>query len=64
MKIIDNVSKFFHEVRLEMTKVTWPTRRELLNSTMVVMIAIVFLAVFIGIEDKVLSLIIEKIVVK
>ena len=32
---------FFGEVRSEMRKVAWPTRREVINSTIVVLIAVV-----------------------
>jgi preprotein translocase subunit SecE len=32
--------KFLHDVRIEMGKVTWPTRRDLLQSTIVVLVAV------------------------
>jgi preprotein translocase subunit SecE len=34
---------FFGEVKSEMRKVAWPTRREVINSTIVVLIAVVFM---------------------
>jgi preprotein translocase subunit SecE len=51
--------QFFKEVRIELTKVTWPKRDELVGSTTVVLILSVILAVFIGAVD----LIIGKIIV-
>jgi preprotein translocase subunit SecE len=39
---------FFREVRIEMKKVTWPTRKELIKSTGVVIVAVVIAAAFIG----------------
>ena len=36
-------SEFFSEVRGEMRKVAWPTRQEVINSTIVVLIAVVFM---------------------
>jgi preprotein translocase subunit SecE len=38
-----------------MKKVAWPSRQELMNSTMVVLVSTLMLAVFIGICDLVLS---------
>jgi preprotein translocase subunit SecE len=35
--------EFFSEVRGEMRKVAWPTRPEVINSTLVVIVAILFL---------------------
>jgi len=42
---------FFREVRIEMKKVTWPTRKELIKSTGVVVVAVVAAAAFIGAFD-------------
>jgi preprotein translocase subunit SecE len=39
--------QFFGEVRAELRKVTWPTRREVINSTIVVLIAVVFMTALI-----------------
>jgi preprotein translocase subunit SecE len=38
-----------------MKKVTWPTRQELVESTLVVMISVAMLTIFIGMVDFVLS---------
>jgi preprotein translocase subunit SecE len=35
--------EFLSEVRGEMRKVAWPTRPEIINSTMVVLIAVIFM---------------------
>ena len=53
--MIGNVKKFTSEVSVELKKVSWSTRRELLDSTWIVLISAVFLGVFIGITDLVLS---------
>jgi preprotein translocase subunit SecE len=49
------VREFLKEVRAEITKVSWPTRRELLDSTVVVIVTVVIVAVFIGIADRILN---------
>jgi preprotein translocase subunit SecE len=42
---------FFREVRIELKKVTWPPRKELLKSTGVVIVAVAIAGVFIGLFD-------------
>ncbi len=42
---------FFREVRVEMKKVTWPPRKELITSTGVVIVAVVIASVYIGVWD-------------
>ena len=47
---------FLREVRIEMSKVTWPGRNELRDSTLVVIVMVFIVAVFIGAVDRLLSL--------
>ena len=47
--------EFLKEVRVEATKVSWPTRSELRDSTIVVIVTVVIVSVFIGIVDRVLT---------
>ena len=49
------------EVRSEMLKVTWPTREELANSTTVVLVFSVALALFIFVTDAILSFVMDQI---
>ena len=46
---------FFNDVKLEMGKVSWSTRNELIGSTIVVIVSLAILSIFIGICDVVLS---------
>jgi len=55
MKIFSNITKFVTEVKVEMQKVSWSDRNELISSTGIVIISTALLAVFIGIVDLVLS---------
>jgi preprotein translocase SecE subunit len=48
-------------VRIEMGKVTWPPRKEVLKSTGVVIIAVVIAGVFIGVFDFIWSLIVRSV---
>jgi preprotein translocase subunit SecE len=49
------ISKFFHDVRIELSKVTWPTRKDLTQSTIVVIVAVVIAGVYIAALDGVFS---------
>ncbi len=53
--MITKVRSFIAEVMAEMKKVSWTTRRELLDSTLVVIFSSVALGLFVGIIDFVLS---------
>ncbi len=51
--------KFIREVRNEMRRVSWPSRDEVRESTTVVIVIVLILAVFIGIVDRALSFLIS-----
>jgi len=55
---------FLKDVRVEMTKVTWPTWDELKGQTIVVIVAVLMIAAFIGIVDLFLSNTIKVLVTK
>ena len=46
---------FFQEVRGELKKVSWPSRKDLLGATWVVFIATAILTAYIGVLDFLLS---------
>ena len=50
-----NPFTFLQQVRTEVSKVTWPTRRETLISTIMVLIMVVFAAAFFFIVDQALG---------
>ena len=58
--IFNKISNFIKEARAELKKVIWPTKKELKNSTVVVITTIVIASIFIGLVDifftKVLTL--------
>ena len=53
--MIGKVQKFFSEVTVELKKVNWPTRPELMEATWVVIVSTFFLGLFIGTTDFVFS---------
>ncbi len=55
MGILTKPKNFLNEVRSELSKVSWSTRKELLASTVLVISVTGILTIFIGIVDLVLS---------
>ena len=47
--------QFLREVKTELKKVTWPSRKDTLSGTLVVLVAVIIIAVFLGIVDFGLS---------
>ena len=51
----EKILQFFREVRVEIKKVTWPTRKETMASTVVVLVTTFIIGAFLGIVDFLLS---------
>jgi preprotein translocase subunit SecE len=49
--MFQRIKRFLKEVRVELTKVTWPTLAELRGSTGVVIITVLIVTIFIGVVD-------------
>ncbi len=54
-RLMQKIIQFFKEVKLELRKVTWPGRDEVIKSTIVVLIAIAILGVFLWVIDLILQ---------
>ena len=52
--VLDKLKKYVKETVAELRKMTWPTKDELIGSTIVVVVVSSILALFIGIVDRVL----------
>lgn len=50
------ISEFYHAVKLEMAKTTWPTRAEVWSTTVVVLIAVVFFGFYLWGIDLVVTM--------
>ncbi len=53
----EKISTFVKDVRSEFSKIAWPTREDLVNSTSVVLVFSAAFAAFIGLFDLVISFI-------
>ena len=50
---IGNLQTFFEEVKVELVKCSWPTRKELFGQSVVVIISVIILGAFVGLCDLV-----------
>ncbi len=53
--------QFVREVKIELKKVTWPTRKQTLGSTAVVIILVFIIGFFLGVVDMSLSKLIQMV---
>ena len=49
--VFARIATYIRDVRAEMTRVVWPTRTEVLNSSVVVITTLVFFIIFITLVD-------------
>ena len=52
---IERAVQFLREVKIELKKVTWPSRKQTLGSTAVVIILVMIVSLFLGVVDVGLS---------
>ena len=57
MVLVNTISNFFKEVYGEYKKVTWPSRKQTISATIMVVIMVVFFAIYIGAVDYCLTII-------
>ena len=60
--VIQAIKDYVRDVRVEMNKVSWPSRRELRDSTIVVIVMVIVISIFIGIVDRALSFAFEALI--
>lgn len=59
MEYIDKAKDYFKDVVVELKRVTWPSKKDTIAATWVVIITVVILSVFLGIVDIGLSQLIK-----
>src|SRR3989338_1019042 len=62
IKMFGKIQKFISEVAVELKKVSWLTRQELTDATWIVILSSIFLGIFIGGADFVLSKLLSLII--
>jgi preprotein translocase subunit SecE len=58
-KYIDSSMQFLREVRVELRKVTWPSRKQTVGSTVVVIVLVLIISAFLGVVDFGLSSLVQ-----
>ena len=61
MEKLDRARKFFSEAKVELKKVVWPSKRQTMLSTRVVVIFVILISIFLGVVDFVLSRLVKLI---
>lgn len=59
---LSRIPKYFSEVWRELTKVTWPTRKEVINHTLIVLLSSAIAILIVAALDKGLSSLISYII--
>jgi len=54
-QLIDRAVQFLREVKVELKKVTWPSRKQTVGSTVVVIVLVLVISLFLGVVDVGLS---------
>jgi preprotein translocase subunit SecE len=60
--ILEKITKFFGEVKTELKRVNWPTLKETLRFTLIVIFVSLLVAVFLGSLDWIYTILLEKII--
>ena len=50
---IGRMSQFLRDVRAEMKRVSWPTVKEVKNTTIITLVAVIFFAIYLFLVDRV-----------
>ncbi len=60
--MIDQAKDFLLEVRAEIKRVTWPSRKEAMGGTIVVIVVVFLVSIYLGVIDSVLAKIVRGII--
>jgi len=60
-KYVDQALQFLREVKVELKKVAWPSRKQAMGSTIVVIVLVLLVSFFLGVVDIGLSSLIKAV---
>jgi preprotein translocase subunit SecE len=60
--MIDKAKEFLMEVKAEMKRVTWPSRKEAMGGTIVVIAVVFLVSIYLGVIDSVLAKMVRGII--
>jgi len=62
--IIERITRYFREVRVELAKVDWPSRQELIAMTIVVVVVLLAMALYLGLWDLLFSWLFQRVLAR
>ncbi|MDX8392787.1 MAG: preprotein translocase subunit SecE [Mariprofundaceae bacterium] len=62
MSRVAAAQKFMREVQAEAKKVVWPERKEAIQSTLMVLVMVLFVATFLWAVDSLLGWLVQKVI--
>ncbi len=60
--IFARIKKYFRELKSELKKVVWPSKRTILNNTIIVLLCVLVVGIFIWAFDAVAALVVNGII--
>ena len=57
---LGRMSQFLRDVRAEMRRVSWPSVKEVKNTTIITLIAVIFFAVYLFLVDRIWAFLLEQ----
>jgi len=48
---VANIKQFYRDVKLEMKRVTWPSRQDVINTTVITILAVFFFSAYLFVVD-------------
>ncbi|OGM98802.1 MAG: preprotein translocase subunit SecE [Candidatus Yanofskybacteria bacterium RIFCSPHIGHO2_01_FULL_41_27] len=57
---MEKITTFLKEVKVELSKVSWPTKKQMISYTLIVIGLSLFLALFLGLLDFIFEFILNK----
>jgi preprotein translocase subunit SecE len=57
--LVGKTRQFWHDVKMEMKKVSWPARNEVVNTTIIVVLAVIFFGFYLFGIDMVFAYLIQ-----
>ena len=56
------ISRWFREMKSELKKVVWPTKSQMINNTVIVLLSVLVVGVFVWVFDAVANLVVQGII--
>ena len=57
---IDSTREYFTDIRSEMRRVTWPNRKQVESTTLIVILSVIAFAAYFEVVDKVVNLTVQR----